>query len=91
MNHRLVFSLNVGLTGRLKQNIILMAFYIKCLQGERQQNEMLRKAAQRSIANTGKIPSEREIQSWLRQNKDSYLHKMALSENRQRDEGNENA
>lgn len=44
-------------------------------QEERQQNEMLRRAAQRSIANTGRVASEREIKSWMKDNKDEYLRK----------------
>lgn len=48
---------------------------------ERQQNEMLRRAAQRSIASTGKVASEREIRSWMKDNKETYMRRMQDSAN----------
>lgn len=44
-----------------------------CLQDERQQNERLRRAAQQSLANSGRIPSEANIKGWLRENRERKL------------------
>jgi hypothetical protein len=42
-------------------------------QEERQANELLRRAAQHSLASSGKIASESNIKSWLRDNRERQV------------------
>jgi len=42
-------------------------------KNERQENEMLRHAAQRHISNSGRIASEGEIRAWIRENREAQV------------------